>query len=166
MVLINTQSAVQYRLSYSHSNRGNSGFSFLPKDTLACRWGRLGSNCQPSDWRMTALHLSQAKPYYYSNNNSKKNKRKSHYEVVSVIIVAVAINKWMYICKKWKKNVWFIMKLSRTLAEDVVLQWGPGHTAAHKRMWPHASQTTSDCGLSDKISNVSSMHLGCVHYFT
>ena len=40
--------------------RGNSGFSILPKDTSACRWRRLGSNCRPSGWRTTALPLNTA----------------------------------------------------------------------------------------------------------
>ena len=34
------------------------GFSILPKDTSASRWGRLWSNCRPSGRRTPALHFS------------------------------------------------------------------------------------------------------------
>ena len=71
-----TQSALQYSLPFTHSHthwysasmgssffsmRGHSGFSIFPKDTSACRWGRLESNCRPSSWRTTALPLRHSR---------------------------------------------------------------------------------------------------------
>ena len=59
---------LQYSLCHSHTHIHTvhlsatlflcgtiRGFSILPKDTSACRWGRLGSNNQPSGKTTTAL---------------------------------------------------------------------------------------------------------------
>ena len=50
LVLMTTQISLQYSFTFTHSYsasistsmRGNSGFSILPKDTSACRLGKLG----------------------------------------------------------------------------------------------------------------------------
>ena len=65
-----TQSSLQYSFTFTQSHihtvhllaalccsmRHNSGFSILLKDTSACRFFGLGSNCRHSGWRTTTLH--------------------------------------------------------------------------------------------------------------
>ena len=46
----------------------------------------------------------------------------------------------------------------------VMLTPGPSHTG--RGVWTHASQTTSECGLSDQILHESSMCHRCVHAWT
>ena len=67
------------------SMRGNSGFSILPKDTSACRWGRLGMNCRPSGWRTTALPLSHSRPITI---------------IINVHLTVALLHKWKLVGRK------------------------------------------------------------------
>ena len=79
----------------------------------------------------------------------------NRFAAVDVDIVPMATNKSMYVKHRIIKIIQVhceTVAVQRTSA--MVLQCGPGHICVHtaKRMWPHASQTTSECGLSDQIS--------------
>lgn len=53
-------------------------------------------------------------------------------------------------------------RLSRRSLSEARVYSMCAHTA--KRMWwHHAPQTTPECGLNGRVSNVSSMHLGGIH---
>ena len=54
---------------YSFSKRGNSGFSILPKDTSACRWGRLGIEL-PTFWLEDDRSTPEPRYLYYFKVNA------------------------------------------------------------------------------------------------
>lgn len=74
-----------------------------------------------------------------------------------------------YLSFTLQSKIWVPVSAQSTLpcfglVDQDLLQCGPAHTAT--RMWSHAAQSTSDCVLSDRISNESSVYLGGVHTST
>ena len=88
------------------SMRGNSGFRILPKDTSACRWERLGSNCLASGWRTPLYPSATATPNNFgvSGVNSvaakvnpsgviKQHKKSQH---ASILLLKIPDSRFLY----------------------------------------------------------------------
>ena len=119
-----------------HSRQGL--FSILPKNTLACALEELG---------IEPLSFWLVDDWLYLLSHSRT-------------IVVVAKIKSTYGKDIGMKNYFtFIKKLQRARG---CRQSVRGHICSHKakRLWPHASQTTNECGQSDWISNASICILG------